>query len=93
MLNRIIKLFTTSKRQQAIIAQTLHVKNHLSPSFQYHHAGGPSRYLSTPPWASMRFTITSNMQISDINTWLKFQMMPFRQLNKEVSKHRNLCKE
>ena len=70
MHNRmIIKLFTTSKRLKATtIAQTLHANNCLSPSSQYHHAVGLSGYLSAPPQTSMRFTITSNIQISDINT-------------------------
>ena len=43
-------------------------KQPLSPSSQYHHAADLSRYLSTPPLTSMRFTVASNIQISDINT-------------------------
>ena len=70
MHNRmIIKLFTTSKRLQVTaIAQTLHANNCLSPSSQYYHAEGLSRYLSAPPLTSMRFTVMSNIQILDINT-------------------------
>ena len=65
----IMKLFTTSKRLQATtIVQTLDANNHLSPSSQYHHAAGPSRYLSTPSLSGMRFTIASNIHLSDIST-------------------------
>ena len=40
----------------------------LNTSSQYHCAVGLSRYLSTPPLTSMRFTIMSNVHILDINT-------------------------
>ena len=70
MYNRMImKLFTTSKRLQATtIVQILHANDCLGPSSQYHHAAGPSRYLSAPSLSSMRFTITSNIQLLDIST-------------------------
>ena len=37
-----------------------------------HHAVGLSRYVSAPPLSSMRFAITTNIQILDISTCLEF---------------------
>ena len=45
-----------------------HHNHYMQTTTWYLHSADPSGYLSAPPPTSIRFTITSNVEILDINS-------------------------